>query len=134
VKKDLGFPVYQRAHKNEFVLARLAGLLDTTEQQVRITEFYASGGMQAWNRGLRKWRDEPCGKGLSWSCHECTMGHSPAAKEISCFRGTHTNTFKRGHCARCKQDDVWLDGVARVCVSCEVDANRKMVRLSSYGG
>lgn len=134
VRRDLGFPVYKRVHKNEFVLVRLAGLLDTTEQP-QITEFYASGGMRTWNSGLRKLREEPCRLDFSWLCHECTMGHSPAAKDISCAsRGTHTNTFRQGHCIRCKEDDAWLDGAARVCVSCEADANRKMVRLSSYGG
>jgi len=135
VKKDLGFSVYKRVHKNEFVRVRLAGLLDTCEQQTQITEFYASGGMRDWNRDLRKWREDPCPEGFTWLCHECTMGHFPAVKNtMSCSRGTHTNTYRRDHCIRCKNDEAWLDGAARVCVSCEADANRKMVRLASYGG
>jgi hypothetical protein len=139
VKRDLGFPAYKHVHKNEFVLGRLAGLLETrgltdTRDKAQISEFYASGGMRTWNSGLRKWRADDCRLGYGWACHECTMGHSPATKNLSCLRGTHTNTYHQGTCIRCKDDAAWLDGAARVCVSCEADANRKMVRLSSYGG
>lgn len=142
IKRALGFPAYKRLHKNEFAQARIAGLLDTTEGY-RFSEFFPSSGMQAFNRDLRKSREAPCLYGYKWACIDCTRGHSLAnyeraadGKEMysDCERATHSMTFKKGMCPRCKRDDAWFDVGDKICVTCKADQNRSAIRLATYGG
>jgi hypothetical protein len=141
IKRDLGFPAYKHVHKNEFVLARMAGLLEVQEHP-RLNEFYASSGMQAHNRKMRKERSTPCTFGYKWECCACTRGHSRANFErgpdgdlrySDCPRATHSMTYKQGSCPRCRRDDAWFDAGDKMCVECKADLNRNAIKMASYG-
>jgi len=140
IKRELGFPAYKHVHKNEFVLARMAGLLEVQEYP-RLNEFYSSSGMQVYNRALRKERVTPCTFGYKWECSSCTRGHSSANFErgpdgdlrySDCPRATHSMTYKQGSCQRCRKDDAWFDPGYKMCVECATDLSRNAIKLASY--
>jgi ribosomal protein S27E len=133
IAKDIGFPAYKKANKNELALCWLVGLVSTDDPtRPRVEEFFASSSVLSHNRDLRKARAKPCIFGYSWLCHECTIGHSvgPANNQyLTCPRGTHQATFVEKECKKCHNQG-WFDPTSSsvICLGCTERVAKSAVR------
>lgn len=129
--KNIGFPLYKRAHFKELAGTCFLGLADFSEPgRPRWTEFDASSGVVSFNRQLRKIRRAPCDwevRQYSVPCHFCIEGW------LGCPRGSHTVTYIRQPCSHCTNDG-WFDPrfAAPVCLECQAKAFRKGLVLEKW--
>lgn len=123
--RDIGFPVFQKVHKNELVQCHFAALLDTNDRGPRAVEFHTPQSINNYNRALRKERAELCPKGHMWLCHQCSLGYTKCddfgeESTMHCPRATHSRTFEKKECLRCHRDAMFDPAdAASVCVECQ---------------
>ena len=136
---DIGYPLYQKKHKNDLVSAHLLGLLNTQEPGFpRIDKFDAPEGLLQHNRLLWRARNKPCVKGFKWHCRECSLGNKVTDSEDKsnayCFRATHTEPFKCRLCPRCLKEGAFDPAFnAQNCLACQLKQVSRLLQLASYG-
>lgn len=143
--REIGFPAFTKIDKNELVLAYFVGNLNPDGKfGPEVLEFFASQSLKTRNRRLFKNRHEPCVKKekYQWSCFKCTLGHkfgrsfdteSESVIDGRCFRATHSNTYVKRLCSRCKEDGYFepADKDSSVCIKCKNNEAYSRLKIMS---